>query len=166
MTKGPSTYLNGHADQIISPTIKIGDRVRLLDDNGGFGEAGAEGVVVGDINEPEVRFDNGRDWYVEKDFANCELVDTPGKSSVMDTSPSTKETTMDDDETSRPRFMTAWMTDTVERVDPTGDAFMSLEDADNFAQTVLAKDGRHGQIAVFEIRSVHSARLQITREAA
>lgn len=165
-----STYLNGHADQIVPRAIKLGDRVRLLDDNQGYGAVGAEGVVIGNLDFPEVRFDNaygesrGHTWFVDMGFANCELVDIARKSPAMDQSASTTETTMDDN--NRPRFMTAWMADTDEAIHPTGEVFMTLEDADNFAQTVLAFDKREGQIAVFEIRSVHLSRLQITRETA
>lgn len=66
----------------------------------------------------------------------------------------------------RPRFMTAWMTDSAELFTPTGDAFMTLEAAEEFALDTLHSDGTAGQIAVFEIRSVHLARLTVTKEAA
>jgi hypothetical protein len=67
---------------------------------------------------------------------------------------------------SRPRFMTAWMSDGPDTFTPTGDAFLTLEAANKYAEVILRREGTEGQIAVFEIRSVHLARLQITRETA
>jgi hypothetical protein len=62
--------------------------------------------------------------------------------------------------------MTAWMGEDIHVFTPTGDAFMTLEAANEYARTVLENDGTEGQIAVFEIRSVHLARLDISSEAA
>jgi cystathionine beta-lyase/cystathionine gamma-synthase len=69
-------------------------------------------------------------------------------------------------EPARPRFATAWMHGDVDTFAFTGDAFMTLAHAEEFARMTLENDGSEGQIAVFEIRSVHLARLDITSEVA
>jgi hypothetical protein len=66
----------------------------------------------------------------------------------------------------RPRFATAWMHDGMVNFAFTGDAFMTLQHAEEFARETLENDGYEGQIAVFEIRSVHLARLDISSEKA
>jgi len=60
--------------------------------------------------------------------------------------------------------MTAWIHS--EGFTPTGDGFMSLEAAEEFAEVTLIQNCVEDQIAVFEIRSVHLARLDISSEAA
>jgi hypothetical protein len=69
-------------------------------------------------------------------------------------------------EPARPRFATAWMSDSDQTFTFTGEAFMTLEHAEEFARMTLESDGSEGQIAVFEIRSVHLARLDIRSEVA
>jgi hypothetical protein len=71
------------------------------------------------------------------------------------------------EEPSKPRFMTAWMVDSeTDAFRPTGDAFKSLEAAEKFCTDLLKKNDQTDQLAVFELRSVHLARLQVTSEAA
>jgi hypothetical protein len=69
-------------------------------------------------------------------------------------------------ESDRPRFMTAWIVDGDDAFTPTGDAFKSLEAAEAFAEQTLRNNLGEDQIAVFEIRSVHLARLTVTKEVA
>ncbi len=66
----------------------------------------------------------------------------------------------------RPRFLTAWMVDDDEAFYPTGDAFLTLEDANAFAVAKLKENAQQDQMAVFEIRSVHLARVLVTSEEA
>jgi hypothetical protein len=67
---------------------------------------------------------------------------------------------------SRPRFMTAWIVDGDDAFHSTGDAFKSLEAAEAHATQILIDNDSTDQIAVLEIRSVHLARLTVTKEVA
>jgi hypothetical protein len=69
-------------------------------------------------------------------------------------------------EPQRPRFMTAWIEDDDESFHATGEAFMTLEEAEAFARERLLQDHEDNQIAVFEIRSVHLGRRVVTSERA
>jgi len=67
-------------------------------------------------------------------------------------------------EPARPRFITAWITS--DGFTATGEAFMTLEDAEKCVEATLRQLGAEDQLAVFEIRSVQLARLVVTKEVA
>lgn len=161
-TDGPSTYLNGldpfaprHEWSVDAlPKFKVGDTVRLLPEaqrkRKGYGADDGATAKVTRVSDHHLwvdwlddkRHGQGNGDYPIHDFA---LVET---------------------ESDRPRFMTAWITDDEASFHPTGDAFKTLEAAEAFAAQTLRDNGTDDQIAVFEIRSVHLARLTVTKEVA
>jgi hypothetical protein len=156
-----STYLNGldpfapryewSVDPL--PKFKVGDTVRLLPkaqrirkDYGADDGATAKVTKVSDVylwvewlDDKRHSQTNGN--YLIQDFAHVA-------------------------ESDRPRFMTAWIVDDDEAFRSTGDAFKTLEAAEAFVEQTLRDNGTDDQIAVFEIRSVHLARLTVTKEVA
>jgi hypothetical protein len=71
----------------VKHSFKVGDRVRLTDDNGGFGAKGAEGTVdMAEGNYIVVTFDkkfrDANTWYVKNGGKNIEHV--PAKPTLAD----------------------------------------------------------------------------------
>jgi hypothetical protein len=67
--------------------FKVGDRVRLTDDNGGYGAKGAEGTVHTVYSDYVLvsfdrKFRDGNTWYVKRDGKNIELI--PSKPTLAD----------------------------------------------------------------------------------
>jgi hypothetical protein len=121
----------------------------------GFYESDSEGWTITSLDKPAVKgpstYLNGLD--IEFNHCSC------GRP-ASDQCPPCKQM----QEAARPRFMTAWFDGTLDGdvvMVPTGHCYTTQEAAEAFAEDMLRADGSEGQIAIFELRSVRLARLNI-----
>lgn len=156
--EGEDYRYGGFSDWVLvkraEPALAAGDRVKYV--GSVFDELKGEcGTLVSDLEDGEVLFDDKRSGRADGMYT-C----LPESLEKIERPTSTPEPTV------RPRFMTAFLVDDDRVFVPTGDAFMTKEDADADALVKLEEIGTQDQIAVLELRTVHMSRLTITSEAA